>query len=80
MNTCPCCSNLLLRHARRAEIYWFCPHCWQEMPVFSEMIIGRYQPGSCRSGCGIRQSSLKESRFASISSKSAQGVALLTAS
>jgi ribosomal protein L37AE/L43A len=32
MNTCPCCSEPLLRHARHGEIYWYCPHCHQEMP------------------------------------------------
>lgn len=32
MNTCPCCSEQMLRHARHNSIYWFCPHCWQEMP------------------------------------------------
>lgn len=32
MNTCPCCSEVLLRHARHSGVYWFCPHCWQEMP------------------------------------------------
>ncbi len=29
---CPCCSHFLLRHVRHHEIYWFCPHCYQEMP------------------------------------------------
>lgn len=32
MNTCPCCSNQLLRHIRHQEIYWFCTSCRQEMP------------------------------------------------
>lgn len=32
MNTCPCCSAKVLRHARHGSIYWFCPHCWQEVP------------------------------------------------
>jgi hypothetical protein len=32
MNTCPCCSEVLLRHARQNRIYWFCTYCWQEMP------------------------------------------------
>jgi DNA-directed RNA polymerase subunit M/transcription elongation factor TFIIS len=32
MHTCPCCSNLMLRHARRHQMYWFCRSCWQEMP------------------------------------------------
>ncbi|NJN86608.1 MAG: hypothetical protein HC881_10225 [Leptolyngbyaceae cyanobacterium SL_7_1] len=32
MNICPCCSASLLRHARHNRVYWFCPHCWQEMP------------------------------------------------
>lgn len=34
MTDCPCCSNQMLRHARHHEVYWFCRHCWQEMPVF----------------------------------------------
>jgi hypothetical protein len=32
MNSCPCCSNQLLRHIRHQEIYWFCTSCWQRMP------------------------------------------------
>jgi hypothetical protein len=35
MTTCPCCSGVLLRHVRRDGVYWFCNHCWQEMPDFS---------------------------------------------
>jgi hypothetical protein len=35
MNSCPCCSNQLLRHVRGNEIYWFCRNCWQQMPVMS---------------------------------------------
>nr|WP_225938589.1 hypothetical protein [Kovacikia minuta] len=47
MKTCPCCSNTLLRHIRSHQIYWFCPHCWQEMPNL-DAIVGlspqyRYQ-------------------------------------
>lgn len=41
MNTrsiCPCCSELLLRHARQGRIYWFCPHCHQEMPNLASAI------------------------------------------
>jgi ribosomal protein L37AE/L43A len=38
MNTCPCCSEQLLRHARHNSIYWFCPHCRQEMPNFSTVL------------------------------------------
>lgn len=33
MNTCPCCSEQLLRHIRPSSIYWFCPRCKQEMPA-----------------------------------------------
>ncbi len=36
MNDCPCCSHTLLQHIRSSGTYWFCRHCWQEMPVFSE--------------------------------------------
>jgi DNA-directed RNA polymerase subunit M/transcription elongation factor TFIIS len=34
MTYCPCCSNLLLQHISGSEVYWFCRHCWQEMPVW----------------------------------------------
>ena len=33
MNACPCCSNVMLRHTRQHQMYWFCRHCWQEMPL-----------------------------------------------
>ncbi len=32
MNTCPCCSDTLLRHFDRGALYWFCRSCWAEMP------------------------------------------------
>ncbi len=35
-NTCPCCSEVLLRHIRPDGVYWFCQHCRQEMPNFSD--------------------------------------------
>ncbi|WP_084227095.1 hypothetical protein [Nostoc sp. KVJ20] len=34
MNYCPCCSSVLLEHIRGSETYWFCRHCWQEMPIY----------------------------------------------
>lgn len=41
MNPCPCCSGQLLRHARHSGVYWFCSHCWQEMPDFSSIVTNR---------------------------------------
>jgi hypothetical protein len=32
MTTCPCCSNILLRHLNSQKVTWFCLHCRQEMP------------------------------------------------
>ncbi|MEM7759853.1 MAG: hypothetical protein AAF298_17240 [Cyanobacteria bacterium P01_A01_bin.40] len=29
---CPCCSSPLLHHVSNHGEYWFCRHCWQEMP------------------------------------------------
>lgn len=29
---CPFCSSLLLSHIRSGKLYWFCPHCYQEIP------------------------------------------------
>ncbi|MFM2062867.1 MAG: hypothetical protein RLZZ507_2537 [Cyanobacteriota bacterium] len=36
MNYCPCCSDLLLKHIRNSQSYWFCRSCWQEMPVINK--------------------------------------------
>ncbi len=33
MSHCPCCADQMLRHIRANETYWFCRHCWQEMPI-----------------------------------------------
>ncbi|AFY56371.1 hypothetical protein Riv7116_3929 [Rivularia sp. PCC 7116] len=33
MNYCPCCKDTLLSHISHNHVYWFCPSCWQEMPV-----------------------------------------------
>ncbi|HIK39533.1 MULTISPECIES: hypothetical protein [Thermoleptolyngbya] len=43
MNLCPCCSEPLLRHARHNRVYWFCTHCWQEMPNLADVIQARQQ-------------------------------------
>ena len=42
MNTCPCCSTQLLRHARHNGVYLFCTHCWQEMPDLSSIVHQRH--------------------------------------
>ena len=42
-NPCPCCSEPLLRHARRGGVYWFCPHCHQEMPNLSSALTAARQ-------------------------------------
>jgi DNA-directed RNA polymerase subunit M/transcription elongation factor TFIIS len=36
MNTCPCCSDILLRHVKENQVFWFCRNCWQSMPVLEE--------------------------------------------
>ena len=33
MHYCPCCRDTLLCHISHNHVYWFCPSCWQEMPV-----------------------------------------------
>ncbi|MGB3613965.1 MAG: hypothetical protein WBA10_09245 [Elainellaceae cyanobacterium] len=38
MSTCPCCADLLLRHVRRDDTYWFCSSCRQEMPTASKSL------------------------------------------
>jgi len=37
MSICPYCSYSLLRHVRQGKIYWFCSHCWQEVPNFEAL-------------------------------------------
>uniref|UniRef100_A0A7C3KCH5 Uncharacterized protein n=1 Tax=Oscillatoriales cyanobacterium SpSt-418 TaxID=2282169 RepID=A0A7C3KCH5_9CYAN len=41
MTNCPCCSGVLLRHVRHDGVYWFCMHCWQEMPDLSSDVLAR---------------------------------------
>ncbi len=41
MPRCPCCAEKLLRHVRQGEIYWFCSHCWQEMPDLASKVADR---------------------------------------
>ncbi|MGD1808410.1 hypothetical protein ACP6PL_23660 [Dapis sp. BLCC M126] len=41
MHTCPCCSTTLLRHIRHNSIYWYCPHCREEMPDLESMLLNR---------------------------------------
>ncbi|MGL5058371.1 MAG: hypothetical protein ACRC62_00215 [Microcoleus sp.] len=58
MNSCPCCSSQLLRHARHNRIYWFCSHCWQEMPDLAEMVLGGGQ-GNLRRDSLVKFPALK---------------------
>jgi ribosomal protein L37AE/L43A len=41
LNECPCCSELLLRHARQGQLYWFCRRCHQEMPDLLSVMSSR---------------------------------------
>ncbi|MDJ0519564.1 MAG: hypothetical protein F6K22_21465 [Okeania sp. SIO2F4] len=43
MHTCPCCSTKLLRHVRHNSIYWYCPHCREEMPDLESILLSRSQ-------------------------------------
>ena len=53
MNNCPCCSNQMLRHSRNSQIYWYCPHCRQEMPnlvdkLKKQIILNSFSEHSCQ--------------------------------
>lgn len=37
MTTCPLCGDRLLRHIRQHRTYYFCHHCWQEMPDLEDL-------------------------------------------
>ena len=34
---CPCCSRSMLHHISDRKDYWFCRHCWSEMPNLAEV-------------------------------------------
>lgn len=34
---CPCCSQTLLRHITFKRTFWFCNHCYQEMPDLTSL-------------------------------------------
>ena len=37
-STCPYCSHRLLRQVRSRRVYWFCSHCYQEIPYPAQSI------------------------------------------
>lgn len=37
-STCPCCSTTLIRRIRSQRVYWFCRHCYQEMPNLNSFL------------------------------------------
>ncbi|OLP18338.1 hypothetical protein BST81_11120 [Leptolyngbya sp. 'hensonii'] len=45
-NLCPCCETVLLYHVKGQQGYWFCRHCWQDMPVLCNSLRS---PGVSRS-------------------------------
>lgn len=49
-NTCPCCGSVLLRHARRKGVYWYCTSCHQEMmPLMASQLVVSLEPVRPRS-------------------------------
>ena len=46
MKACPCCSGTLLRYANNQGVYWFCPHCRQEMPDLASVIKANRREGN----------------------------------
>ncbi|MBZ8181145.1 hypothetical protein [Oscillatoria salina] len=43
MHKCPCCSGQLLHYVRKSGPYWFCSHCWQEMPDLASIVAAQKQ-------------------------------------
>lgn len=66
VNSCPCCGDRLLRHARRRGVYWFCPSCHQEMtPLIGEQVPNHLDVSKLRSlhpGTLLQSPSLAGSR------------------
>lgn len=54
MATCPYCSTKLLRHVRDTQVYWFCRHCWWELPLI-DAITDRPYPRTQTPYLGKRQ-------------------------
>ena len=34
---CPVCSYIATRNFDHQRVYWFCHHCWQEIPKFDTL-------------------------------------------
>ncbi len=46
MNSCPLCSQKILRHIRPNQIYWYCVSCRQEMPNLGETRVSQVKRGA----------------------------------
>ncbi|HEY9851026.1 MAG TPA: hypothetical protein V6D28_16275 [Leptolyngbyaceae cyanobacterium] len=55
MTECPCCSNQMIRHIGHHQVYWFCRHCWQEMPVFDLNKWDSSSPATLVASVGIKK-------------------------
>ena len=49
---CLLCSQTLLRHIRHGKLYWFCRHCYQEMPIAEDGIPQFEQRGTASASFG----------------------------
>lgn len=43
MIPCPCCAQPMVNHVHRSRVYWFCPHCHQEMPDLVNVMMTKRQ-------------------------------------
>jgi hypothetical protein len=59
MSNCPCCSNQMQRHIRSRQIYWFCRHCWQEMPNLDSdrvgLLLSHHRAGYSTEGAELKK-------------------------
>lgn len=39
MTQCPCCGRPLVSCIRNHHQYYFCPHCWAEMPNLQHLTL-----------------------------------------
>ncbi|MEO0457689.1 MAG: hypothetical protein AAF152_14085 [Cyanobacteria bacterium P01_A01_bin.114] len=62
LHRCSLCSDNLLRHIRRNQLYWFCPSCRQEMPEEQQPEISAVNAATSQAAIAVKSHSIYDAQ------------------